>query len=90
MSSGAELSFFDVDGKSRPRCRDKQIGLTAEKRGNLEEVNDFRGFACLFRFVNIRQDGNADPFFHRFEDFKTFFKSWTAIGGYGRAVCFIE
>ncbi len=61
MSAGChELAFLDVDCATGTSRGDKQIGLAAEERGDLEDIDDLGGDFSLRRFVNVGQDRDAE------------------------------
>src|ERR671913_1813870 len=49
------LSFLHVHGLASGSRRLEQIGLAAEKRGNLQDVRDFSGGGALLREVNVSE-----------------------------------
>ena len=55
-----ELAFFQVHNFSGGDGGFDQIRLTAEKRGDLQDVHDFAGQRGLFLVVNIRQNRHAE------------------------------
>ena len=55
-----ELTLLDVDRAARMRRGDKQIGLAAEKSGNLQHVDRLRGDRALRGLVHVGEHGKAE------------------------------
>ena len=55
-----ELSLLDVYGPARTARRHEQVGLPAEKRWNLEDIDELSRFLRLRCFVNVRQHRNSE------------------------------
>ena len=51
-----ELTFLHIHNPTGLRCRDNEIGLTAQERWNLKDVNELSSNSSLFGIVNIRRD----------------------------------
>jgi hypothetical protein len=56
---GDELALLDVDGAAGAGGGDKQVGLAAEKGGNLEDINGFSGDFAVLGFVYVGEDGQT-------------------------------
>ena len=56
-----ELALLDVDHLAGLRCGDDQVGLAAEKGGNLQDIDVGRGEDALLSGVDIRGDGESEP-----------------------------
>src|SRR5882672_12887246 len=59
-----KLSLLDIYCAARSRRRQNQVSLPREKRGNLQNVGDFRHWLYLRHVVNVRKHGNANLIFH--------------------------
>lgn len=57
---GEKLPFFHVDGATGFGGCEKQIGLAAEKGGNLEDVDHPGGEPGFFRGMNIGEDWHLE------------------------------
>ena len=86
VSRREELALLDVDDASRAGCRDDQIGLPREERGNLQDVGDFGRARGLPGFVDVGQDRHASRFANAREDAQPFVDPRTAKGPRRRAV----
>ena len=82
----SELSLLDVDGASGAGGGDEQVGLAAEKSGDLQDVDDFSGGGGLVGFVDIGEDGDLDLVAHAGEDAQAFGEAGAAEAGDGGAV----
>ena len=67
----------------------KQIGLAAEERGNLQDVDGFRGRSGLRRLVDVGQHGVALRS-DAGENAQPFFQPWAAVGLDAAAIGLIE
>ena len=56
---GQELALLDVDNAAGRRRREQQVGLAAEKGGDLQDVADGRNVVHLGHFVDIGQHGES-------------------------------
>ena len=54
-----ELAFLDIDDAAGAPSCNQQIGLAAEERRDLQDIDDFGGGPGLRWFVDIRQDGDT-------------------------------
>ena len=55
-----ELAFLHIDRAAGFRSGFKQVGLTAQKRGDLQQIDEFRGDIGLFGGVNVGRDRHAE------------------------------
>ncbi len=54
-----KLPLLDIDRAAGARRGDEQIGLAAEKGGDLQDVDSLRGHRALRAFVDVGQHGQA-------------------------------
>ena len=54
-----ELAFFDVDDALAEGGGDDQVGLPAEKRGDLQDVDDLGDAGHVRDLVHVGENGNA-------------------------------
>ncbi len=47
VAGAHELPLLDVDGFAGAARFEEQVGLTAEERGNLKNIDRFGGWPCL-------------------------------------------
>ena len=59
VPGGQKLALLDFDDPTRLRRRDQKIGLTAEKRRDLQDIDDLGHGAALCRLVHVRHDGQT-------------------------------
>ena len=85
-----ELAFLDVDCGPCLPCRQKKIGLPAQKGRNLEDVNGSGGFLALLGQVNIRQCGSADRATNLIENCEAVTDAGAAGRGKGGPVSFVK
>src|SRR5437588_6996929 len=76
-----ELPFLDVDGASGSSRGDQQIGLTAQKGGNLQHVGGSSSCLDLRRLMHIGQNRYFDLPANVVQDAATFFQSGAAKAG---------
>ena len=69
------MALLDVDGATGFTCGDEQVGLTTQKRGNLEDVDSFSGNFAVGRLVDVGEDGNARVFGDAAEDSRALFEA---------------
>ncbi len=84
-----ELALLDVHGAAGATRGDEQIGLAAEKSGDLEDVHGFGGGFGLRRLVDVGEDSIAIAL-EIGEDAKAFCRPRPAIGFDAAAVGFVE
>ncbi len=85
-----ELTFFDVDRLAGRACRQQQVGLAAEKRRNLQNIDDFGHRSALLLFVHIGQHRKPGNFPHLRKDRQTRFQPNASLRAKGRAVGLVE
>ena len=91
ISSGRnELAFFDIHDAAGLARGDKQIGLAAKERRDLQHVANFRGRSHLRDFVHVGEDRQASPLGDGGEDAQAFFQARAAVGGNRTAIGFVE
>ncbi len=73
-----ELPFFDVDGGGRLRGGGEEIGLAAEKGGDLDDVANSANKGSFFGRVDVGDDGEIEFPLDALEDFESFVKARTA------------
>ena len=66
-----ELSLLDVDGAPRTTCLDEEIGLAAQERRDLEDIDNLSHRLHVTGLVDIRQDRDAELFFHFAQHFQS-------------------
>jgi len=84
-----ELAFFDVDGAAGAAGGDEEVGLAAEKCGNLENVDGFGGNFAVGGLVNIREYGKTGVAGDAAEDLDTCFEAGAAKTFDAGAVCLV-
>ena len=84
-----KLSFLDIDGAAAERGRDHEVGLAAEKGGNLQHVGDFRDLGHVRHFVDIRKHGELNFVFDLLENAQTLFHAGSAKAANRSAVGFV-
>ena len=67
-----------------------QICLPAQKRWNLENVQDRGRRFDLANFVHIREQRDVVLFSDLLENRESLLQAWAAIRGHGGAVCLVE
>jgi len=73
-----ELALLDIDCASRSACGNQKIGLTTEKRWDLQDIDSFcRNFA-MAGFMDISEHGKACRFGEATEKFCPFDQPWAA------------
>jgi hypothetical protein len=80
LARGKELALFDVHDFAGVCGGGDEIGLAAEKSGDLQNVNDLGGPLRLLLGVNIGEHGDAGLFTNGEEDAKAIFDSRAALG----------
>lgn len=89
-----ELAFLDVHGVPVLGCgfaaREQKIGLAAQERGHLQEINDSRDFIRLTGLVNVGRHGDAKVALHDLKPLHTLCKAGAARGLDGGPICFVE
>ena len=73
-----ELAFLDVDGAAAERGGDEQIGLAAQKCGNLQDVDDFGDARNVGRFMNVGEHRDVHFVFDFFQDAQALFEAGAA------------
>ena len=86
VSGRQKLSLLDVDRSSRGSGRDDQIGLTAEERGNLQEVQNLRRRAHVPGFMHVGRDRDTQLAADSCQDLQAAFKSRAPKGANGSPV----
>ena len=66
-----------------------RIRLTAEKRGNLQDIARFGGEGGLGGLVDVGEDGESGVV-DGFEDAESFFEAGATVGGDAGAIGFVE
>ena len=84
------MSFFDIHAFARFSRSHEQIGLAAQKCGNLERVANSADFRTLVGFVNVGDYGQPEAFSDIAENLQTFVDSGTARAGKACAVSLVE
>jgi hypothetical protein len=84
-----ELSFLDVDRAAAQRSRHHEVGLAAQKRWNLQNIDCFRDTGDVRYFVNISEHRNLDFIFDLFQDAQAFLDARPAKAADRRAVGFV-
>ena len=77
VSRRHELAFLNVDGTTGAAGGNKQIGLAAEERGDLQDVDGLCGDFAVAGLVNIGEDGKARVLRDAAEDARAFNETWT-------------
>src|SRR5262249_9632371 len=52
-----ELALLDIDRATRSRCRNQEVGLTAQKRRDLQNIDHFSDTGALLDLVHVGEDG---------------------------------
>src|SRR5580704_6369738 len=86
---GDKLALLNIDDAPGASCFQQQVGLTAQERGDLQNIDDLRGSRGLRRLMNIGQDRIALEL-EAGEDAESFDESGTAVSGETAAVRFVE
>src|SRR5271166_2871844 len=81
-----ELSLLDVHRPATQRRSDHEVSLTAQKRGDLQDVDDFRDFGHIRHFVNIRDYWKLKVVFDFFQNAQAFLDPRPAKAANGSAV----
>src|SRR4029077_15872412 len=81
-----KLPFLYVRNFSLLSNRNNEVRLSAEKRGDLENVSDRLDRCHLFPLVNVRQHRHSDFFLYLGENFQPFLQTRSAVGILGRAI----
>ena len=84
-----ELALLDVHDAAGASGVDQQIGLAAEERGDLQNVDGLGGELGLRGLVNVGEHGDA-AIAHALQDAQAFFEAGAAIGADAGAVGFVE
>ena len=84
------LTFFDVHGLARRTSGFKQIGLAAEKSGDLQDVDNFCDRRTLLWQVNIGQGAKTRLSAHALERAQPRFESGAARGSTIGTIRFVE
>jgi hypothetical protein len=87
---GDELPFLDVDGFAGAATGEQQVGLPAQERRHLQDVDDLGGGRGLIGFVDIGQDTEPGRGTHLGECGEAVLQPRTAERLQGRAVGLIE
>ena len=94
LAWGEELSFFDVNPAAlcrRGLCgRDDEVGLSAQERGNLDQIHDSRDCLRLLRRVDIGGGGDPEFLFDRLEVFESLLDPDAPLGVDRGAIRFVE
>ena len=85
-----ELSLLHIHRSTGGGSSDQQIGLTAEKRGDLQEVHDTRGSRSVRGIVNVGRDRHAEFFAYALEFREALFDAESALRVDARTIGFIE
>ncbi len=84
-----KLPFFHIDGgRALPSCNN-EVGLAAEKGGDLDDVADGAGDGGFFGGVDVGEDGEVEFALDAGEDFESFIHARSAEGVDRRAVGFV-
>ena len=78
---GDELTLFHIDGTAGFAGGDQQIGLSAEKSGNLEDVAGFGDLRAVCGLVYIGEDGEMCVFGDAAQDARAFGEAGSAEAG---------
>ena len=84
-----ELAFLDVHHAAGAARLDQKIGLAAQERRDLQDVDGLGGFGRLRRLVNVGEHGEsrvADGL----QNSQAFLQAGAAIGIHARPVGFVE
>ena len=81
--------FLDVHDAAGAARLDQKIGLAAQERRDLQNVDGFGGLGGLRRLVNIGEDGESGVA-DGFQDAQTFFQTGAAVGSHARPVGLVE
>ncbi len=84
-----ELALLEIDCSTAERGSDYQIGLAAEKRGNLENIDDFGHLGHVGGFVHVGENWNAQLIFDFFQYSQAFFNAGTAKAANRSAIGFV-
>ena len=87
---GEELAFFDVHGAAGLGGGFEQVGLAAEERGDLQQIDVFGGDVRLLGGVDVGGDGDAEFLGDFAEDAAAFLDAGAAEGVDGGAVGLVE
>ncbi len=94
LAWGEELSFFDIDPAAlcrRGLCGcDDEVGLTAQERGDLDQVYCFSDRFRLLRRVDVGGGGDIELLFDRLEVFESLLDPDASLGVDGGSVRFVE
>ena len=72
------LTLFDVDPFARFPGGGEEVGLAAQKRRDLDDVDDFGSLCRMRALVDIGKDREAELFPDLFEDLQPAFPAWSA------------
>lgn len=84
-----ELALLEIDCPTAERGSDYQIGLAAEKRGDLENIDDFGHLGYVGGFVHVGENWKAQSIFDSFQYTQAFFNAWTAKAANRSAIGFV-
>ena len=90
IPGGHELPFLHVDRPPGRRRREKQIGLSGQKRGDLQQVANFAGRRGLVRPMNVRGHRQTRGFLHAPQHGQPLLQTRSAIRRYARPVGLVE
>ncbi len=85
-----KLALLDVHDASSLCRSDQQIGLTAEERRNLQDINHGSNFGTLLFRMDIGQHWKTELFLEIGEDFHCLFETDTALGLQGGTIGLVE
>jgi len=77
-----KLPFFDIDRFAGAGGCDKKVCLTAEERGDLENIQNLCGLFDLDGFMNIGENRNIERIFNVFKNLQASRDSGASVGGY--------
>lgn len=80
VPGGEELPFLDVDGGRSLGGSEEEVGLAAEKGGNLDDVAERAGAYGLFGSVDVGEDGETEFGADALENGEAEFKARSAKG----------
>ena len=86
VPGGEELALLDVDCGAGLAGGDQEVGLAAEEGGDLQDIDCLGGWAAVFAFVNVGQDGDAVFLANVSEDLQASDHADAAWGGAAGAV----
>ena len=89
IPGGDELAFLDVDGAAGAARGDEKVGLAAEERGNLEDIDGFGDDTAVSGFVNVGKDRRAGIPGDAAEDARAFSQAGTAEALHAGAIGFV-